>query len=44
LQRRLGHWRAQKAQQLVFGVDHGLVTPGLSSLTESLVEDEACVG
>jgi hypothetical protein len=33
LQRRLGQWRAQKARQLVFGVNHGVVAPGLSSLS-----------
>ena len=44
LQRRLGQWRAQKAQQLVFGVDHGVVTPGLNSLTAVLVEEGASVG
>jgi hypothetical protein len=44
LQRRLGQWRAQKAQQLVFGVDNSVVTPGLRSLTEVLVKEGASVG
>jgi hypothetical protein len=44
LQRRLGQWRAQKAQQLVFGVDHGVVSPGLTSLTDVLVKEGALIG
>jgi hypothetical protein len=31
LQRRVGQWRAHKAQQLIFGVDNGVITPGLTS-------------
>jgi hypothetical protein len=40
LQRRLGQWRAQKAQQFGFGVDDIVVTPGLNSLTKVLVKQE----
>jgi hypothetical protein len=37
LQRRVCQWRAQKARQLVFGVDSTATASGLSSLTADLV-------
>jgi len=37
LQRRVSQWRAQKARQLVFGVDSTATVSGLSSLTAQLV-------
>ena len=44
LQRRLGQWRAQKAQQLVFGVADGAMTPGLTSVIDVLAKDGASIG
>jgi hypothetical protein len=37
LQRRVCRWRAQKARQLVFGVDSAATVSGLTSLTAELV-------
>ena len=37
LQRRVCQWRAQKARELVFGVDSTATVSGLSSLTAQLV-------
>lgn len=37
LQRRVSQWRAQKARELVFGVDSTATVSGLSSLTAQLV-------
>jgi hypothetical protein len=37
LQRRVCQWRAQKARQLVFGVDSAATVSGLTSLTADLV-------
>ena len=37
LQRRVCQWRAQKARQLVFGVDSTATVSGLTSLTADLI-------
>lgn len=39
LQRRLGQWRTQRAQQLVFGVNDGVTVTSLSSLTDDLIKE-----
>ena len=37
LQRRVSQWRAQKARQLVFGVDSAATLSALTALTAELV-------
>jgi hypothetical protein len=37
LQRRVCQWRAQKARQLIFGVDSSVTSSGLTSLTADLI-------
>ena len=44
LQRRLGQWRAQKARQLIFGVENDAVAPSLTSLTDVLVDESTSIG
>jgi hypothetical protein len=41
LQRRVRQWRMQRARRLVFGIDNGATAAGLTSLTHSLIDEQA---
>jgi len=39
LQRRVRQWRMQRARRLVFGIQNGATTAGLTSLTNALIDE-----